>query len=134
MPGHANVPSSPSAPSAATTLRLAIPCGNIKDVTLTANASKLAQKSATQTVDCGRRRIMNRPNLPEHRKVKACQDRLETVQNFIDYIYRNGYVITKDGVEIYETKMGRKLPYFFFEIDEAGLEQEKLQAVEWLML
>lgn len=77
---------------------------------------------------------MNRPNLPEHRKVKACQDRLETVQNFIDYIYRNGYVITKDGVEIYETKMGRKLPYFFFEIDEAGLEQEKLQAVEWLML
>lgn len=77
---------------------------------------------------------MNRPDLPEHRKIKACQDRLETVQNFIDYLYRNGYAITKDGSDIHETRTGNKLPYFFFEINEAKLEQEKTQAVEWLML
>lgn len=71
-----------------------------------------------------------RPDLKEHKKMEQVRDRLETVEDFMMWLYRNGYVIEGDKGTI---TPDHKLPYAYFSIDEEQLEKEKQQAVNWLL-
>jgi hypothetical protein len=71
-----------------------------------------------------------RPPLNEHKKLRAIEDRFDTIYEFVMWLHRNGYSIESDKGRV---TFDRTFLLKYFEIDEALLMKEIQQAVAYVL-
>jgi hypothetical protein len=70
------------------------------------------------------------PQLSEHRKLRAIEDRFDTIYEFVMWLHRNGYTIQGDRGRV---DFDRTFLLKYFEINEDLLMKEIQQAVAYVL-
>lgn len=78
---------------------------------------------------------MNTPDMREHRKLQSIKDRIEAVEDFIEFLNDGEWKVCRvHGFEVKEElTLDKRLIYSFCGINYDAIEDEKEQAVKWAL-